>query len=516
MGFWSSLAFWRRGASKKRGQVEEYDAATVGRRFGGWRPRSSSARDEWRRAHKTLRARSRDAGRNNPHAARALDRLAGSTIGTGLMPSPEGRSAKRNSELRQKWKRWGKPATCDRGGRLGIGGIQKLAVRSMLESGEVFVRRWLEPSQAIPLQLEVLEADMLDGTLNSSEPRIRQGIELDECDRPIAYHFHREHPGHSSYGWSRTGERVRVPAEDVIHLYRVLRPGQLRGLPVMTPVLGRLRDLGEFELADLTKARIQATVAGFVIPGDDEMGEDPLTSGEGPLGAVTTSATSEVDTDPRGNPVVDMENGALVYLDGGRDVRFVTVAPSDNSAFAKRHLEAIAVGCGMTYMLLTGDLSSANYSSMRAGLLEYRAGIEEMRAELVIPVLLDRIWQWWLEAVFLGAERFDPENGEPRMSVLDTPCSWTPPKWPPVDPSKDVKADIDALNAGLETQPSLLEQRGWDPDQWIADQVEWRQKLEAAGLSNASLSQPDPADSEPPDESGDSASAENQDDSPDD
>uniref|UniRef100_UPI0038D073B0 phage major capsid protein n=1 Tax=Falsiroseomonas sp. TaxID=2870721 RepID=UPI0038D073B0 len=50
-------------------------------------------------------------------------------------------------------------------------------------------------------------------------------------------------------------------ARDVLHIYRKRRPGQLRDVSWLAPVLTRLRDLGDYEAALLMKAKIEACLA---------------------------------------------------------------------------------------------------------------------------------------------------------------------------------------------------------------------------------------------------------------
>ena len=67
-------------------------------------------------------------------------------------------------------------------------------------SGECFVRmrpRRLEDGLAVPLQLQVLEADFLDATKSGAlgAGRLVQGIEFDPVGKRRAYWLHGEHPG---------------------------------------------------------------------------------------------------------------------------------------------------------------------------------------------------------------------------------------------------------------------------------------------------------------------------------
>jgi len=92
-----------------------------------------------------------------------------------------------------------------------------------------------------------------------------QGIALGDAGEPVAYWLHRIHPGASwllPSGGRLTSERI--PAADVLHIYRKRRPGQLRDVSWLAPVLGRLRDLGDYEAALLMKAKIEACLAAVV------------------------------------------------------------------------------------------------------------------------------------------------------------------------------------------------------------------------------------------------------------
>ena len=61
-----------------------------------------------------------------------------------------------------------------------------------------------------------------------------------------------------------------MPARDVLHVYRKRRPGQLRDVSWLAPVLTRLRDLGDHEAALLMKAKIEACLAAVVTEEGDE------------------------------------------------------------------------------------------------------------------------------------------------------------------------------------------------------------------------------------------------------
>jgi hypothetical protein len=136
--------------------------------------------------------------RNNPHAAKAVAVLVNNIIGAGIMPRAASGDDKLDRKVDALFERW--TAECDADGQLDFYGLQTLICREMVEAGEVLVRRRLRRASdgfAVPLQLQVLEADFLDATRSSDvgAGRIVQGIEFDPVGKRRAYWLHPEHPG---------------------------------------------------------------------------------------------------------------------------------------------------------------------------------------------------------------------------------------------------------------------------------------------------------------------------------
>ncbi len=59
-------------------------------------------------------------------------------------------------------------------------------------------------------------------------------------------------------------KRVLVDAKDIIHLYEVERPGQIRGVPFSSSVMLRLRDLDDYEFTERIRNKIAACFTVFV------------------------------------------------------------------------------------------------------------------------------------------------------------------------------------------------------------------------------------------------------------
>jgi lambda family phage portal protein len=433
-----------------------YEGAKVGRRTEGWIAAGTGANAEIAPAIARLRDRSRDLVRNNPYAAKAVTALVSNLVGTGLQPRAAAATPELAAEADWLWSAFA--ASADADGLTDFAGLQALIARSLVESGEVLVRlreRRVEDGLPVPLQLQVLEADHLDST-KSEELRdggfILQGVEFDALGRRRAYWLYPTHPGDGR------GALVshRVPADRVLHLFERLRPGQARGVPWFAPVMLKLRDLDAYDEAELVRKKIEACFAAFVTGVQDEE----------TLGKARTEAD--------GSRIETFEPGMIEYLEPGRDVKFA--APSASGGYAeymRLQLHAIAAGVGLTYELLTGDLSQVNYSSIRAGLIEFRRRMEALQWQLLVPGLCQPVWRRFVLAAQAAG----------KLPDADISADWTAPRFEAVDPMKDIQADILAVRAGVMTLKEAIARQGYEPAQVLAEIAAVNAELDALGIT---------------------------------
>lgn len=413
----------------------------------------------------TLRNRSRESVRNNPIAARAVDALTANIVGIGIRPRLIATDEALRARVHGLWDRWA--SACSVSDDLTVYGLQAMAVRAMVESGEVFLRRrWRRPEDGlpVPMQVQVLESDFCPlyqlGDAPQVGGQIVQGIEFDAIDRRAAVWLYRRHPG-EYYGTVAAASfvPVRVPVADVSHLYEAARPGQVRGLPVLTPVLTALRDLADYDLCERQRKKSEAGIAGFVLPGDNaDFGEESV-------------ASPEV-TDSDGNLVDDIEPGMLAVLRNGKDIRFTQ--PSANAGYAdyvRTQLRMIAAGISMPYELF-GDLSQVNYSSYRAGWVEFRRRVTTLQNNVVIPLLCEPLWRWFIEAC-VASGQLPP--GEYR-------AKWIPPRFEDVDRLKEVQASVAEMRAGLRSWRDAVHAQGDDPDETFAELTADLERFRGAGV----------------------------------
>jgi lambda family phage portal protein len=392
--------------------------------------------------------------RNNPYAESALTTIADDAVGWGIVAKP----ATADPRFAKAWKAWAETTACDADGRHDFYGLQKLVMRTAVESGECIVRRRLrrpDDGLPIPIQIQVLDPDFLDtskdtSTLPSSQNRIIQGVEFDAIGRRVAYWLFPEHPGSSSSGF---GTSVRVPAESVQHVFKPTRSGQVRAASWFANVLLRFKDFDEFEDATLMKQKIAACLA--VITSDVD-------------GSATALGTTTTE-----NPEIDsLEPGMIMNVPPGRTVEVVQPPQvREYDAYSKTVLRAIATGLGVTYEDLTGDYQDMPFSAARMSRMRHERRIHDWRWRILIPQFCDPVWVWARQAAAVMGQ-----------ANVDTMAKWTPPPFAMVDPVNEGLAVQRNVRTGITSMPEAIRERGYDPDDLMEEIAEFNKKLDDLGI----------------------------------
>jgi lambda family phage portal protein len=452
MGYWRNLL--RAAFVPPLRAIAGYEAAANTRRTQGWNPSTDGINVLITSGGEALRSRSRDMVRRNAWAHNAIESFVGNAVGTGIKPQSRHPDPAVKRRLQELWLRWTDEA--DASSLTDFYGLQSLVCRSTVEGGECIVRlreRRPEDGFVVPLQLQLLEAEHLPRAKNETLPSgnmVRDGIEFDRIGRRVAYHLYREHPGERLL-FASAGETKRVLAENVLHVYKPLRPGQHRGQPWLTQVLVKLYELDQYDDAELVRKKLAAMFAAFITENNPD---DP----------VIGSKPGQAETDASGAPIAGLEPGSMVKLLPGEDVKFTE--PGDvggmYTEFMRVQLRAIAAGLGITYEQLTGDLERVNYSSIRAGLLEFRRRCEQFQHQVMVFQFCRPVWRAWIEAAVLAGEISARDFARNRAQYLDV--EWRPPSWDWVDPLKDMNAEVIAVRAGFKPRSAVINEMGYDEE----------------------------------------------------
>ena len=433
------------------------------RRLRGWNPPLENINTLVASGGPRLLARSRELVVTNGYAANACEAFAANLVGDGIKPSSLMGDADLRDRVQRLWLAWTDEADAD--GLTDFYGLQAMVAREMFVAGECFVRlrpRRAEDGLLVPLQLQLLQSEMLPFEKTETAAngnRIRCGIEFDAIGRRVAYHFRRRHPGDSTDQGAAIPETVRVPAADVLHIYRPIDAGQIRGLPHIAPAMVRLFLLDQYDDAELDRKKTAAMFAGFITK----------TAPEEPM-------MGEAEADLDGAAIASLEPGTMQVLLPGEDVKFSSPADVGGGyeAFQYRTLLAVSASLGLPYHLVTGDVRQANYSSLRAGKIEFRRLCEQVQYGMLIPMLVRPI-----------ADRFHQQGALLGLWGAEVPdgLSHVPPAHEMIDPLKDTTALIAQVRAGFVPQPEAVGAFGYDFRQVVEMIREANALLDEAGLS---------------------------------
>jgi lambda family phage portal protein len=306
---------------------------------------------------------------------------------------------------------------------------------------------------------------MLDPTYNEvlKSGRIQCGVEFDLIGRRVAYWFYKNMPGDMATQPNIAGNaRFRVPASEVLHLFKPIRAGQVRGVPHTLSGMVTLAMLDLYDDAELERKRVAALFGAFVkktaAATDDEV--NPFDDGTG--GTAHSDTPGDVVMD------FDLEPGAVVTLPEGYDVQFAEPADVGGAyeMFQLRMLLRAAAGFGVPYADMTGDLRQTSYGSIRAGLVAFRRRIEATQHQVMAFQFCRPVWlRWFKAAMSVRAIAGITATAFTSAPALFTAVKWIPPKWEWVDPLKDRQAEKLAVDAGFKPRSDVVEAEGYDPEE---------------------------------------------------
>lgn len=491
----------------KPAQQRSFNGAQTGRLYSQWLAMATSADAEIRRDFRKLIDRSRDLERNNDYQRGFLLSAQRNINGShrydlrsdaGEWIYKKGQDAEWAPDKMAKriiedgWNEWGKRGTCTVDRQRGWRDVRRLAVRSVIRDGNFLLRKIVGPAAGnrFGFALQLWEIDHLDlykfQTASRSANEIRFGIEFDGNGAPVAYWLKARHPGdYNGAASSDGGPSMRMPADEIYHLFVDERSEQSIGYPWIVSAITRLRQLGAFEEAACIAARLGASKAGFF----------KKTGTDGAVGAWTG------ETDAGGGAVVDAAPGTFEELPQGWDLanwspEYPNIETGD---FRKAMLRGVCASLGVSYTTLGNDLESVNFSSARVGLFDEREGWKDLQL-FFSEGLWERVFADWLEASILNGALNLPMG---KFAKFNRPV-FKARRWAFIDPLKDIEAAKTAIELKVSSRRSIIEDQGGDVEEVFHDNKDDEDLAESIGIE---LEAPDPAlnpMATEPDDGGDS------------
>lgn len=419
------------------------------------------------RQYTTIVLRCRDLAMNDEAVIGILRNFTRNVVGaTGFTLQSKAEDPKMRTEIERLWReysaRTSKAVTLDE--RSSARDLDILILRSLIVDGEVFIHRVYDPNSKFGWRYTVIDSLQIDPLYMVENygdgGKIFMGIEIDKRGREVAYYFRK-----TIDEVYFSGPRERIPAENILHLYRREFPAQYRGIPMLAGAVMSLRRLDDYKTAELVHAQIGACAMGVWV-WNGQNADDIIT-----------------ESSDQGEFIREIKPGIFPIAPRGYEPRFLQQQGPNNQfgEFVKNIVRYVASSVGLSYNKASGDYESVNYSSLREAALEDRETYVEFQRYLIENWKSIQFHDFIGACISKGLLRATSLSDIRRHAFFGRRFSW-------VDPAKEVNAKQKEMSMMLTDPITELESRGEDPDDVIARFKEWNDKLKAAGLDGYWLS----------------------------
>lgn len=508
--------------NKRAPQAKGYSdagASLTRRAQKGFVPNSGSPNEDINANNSTLRQRARMLYMSSPVATSAINTNRTKVIGTGLTLkcsldrellglTPEAAKAwQRRTEA--EWRLWCRREHCDALGLNGFLELQQLALRSWLMSGDVFVllkREERTAANPYALRLHLIEADRVStpaelrggivdgsatsGTVPEGKPgagnRIYDGVEVDASGRAVAYYVCSAYPQEFCRGdltWTRVlarGERTGVP--NVLHVMDAERPDQYRGVSYLAQIIEPILQLRRYTESELMAALVQSMFTAWIetetnsaeIP-FDEVGAGDLSAAGGRIdldGGPVADSASDSDSE------YEMGPGTVFHLAEGEKIVFgnPNIPTAGFETFVKTLCRLMGSALELPYDVLIKEFGSS-YSASRGALLEAWEAIKMRRAWFTADFCQPVYEAWLAEAVALGRIKAPGFFDDPLLRACWSEARWIGPVQGQLDPLKEIRAAIFAIDRGIKTHEQVTREMGGGDWEANVDQLRRENEL---------------------------------------
>lgn len=404
----------------------------------------------------TLRSRSRDLARNECIGTGIINTKVTNVVGSGLrlqsmvdwkyLGMTEEQASAWQSNTEREFRLWSESKLCDLEKKNNFYELQGLAFRSVLENGDVFALLPVAENTGMPYgtRVQLIEADRISNPdFKDDTDTLAGGVERDEFGAPVAYHISKQHPGarnRTVTQWHKFDAFGEITGRrNVLHLYKTLRIGQTRGVPDLSPVIEKIRQLGDYTESEATAAVVSSLFTAFIKTegGESLAPMDPV--------AETGGKTSDKD--------YKMGSGAILDLMPGEDITFANPNRPNSAfeSFVESVMRQIGMAVELPFEIMIKHFTSS-YSASRAAMMEAWKFFRTCREWLADNYCQPIYEEWLTEAVALGrisAPGF--LNGDPAVRKAYLGSQWIGPARGFIDELKEIKAAELRVGMGVST-----------------------------------------------------------------
>lgn len=462
--------------------------------LGGWNGPQVGSELHAENERVLIQRRAADLAANDWIAESLLSAMQYNVVGEGLRPSCRipaaelGISKEQAGELGKKFEwmfsRWSSRASLC--GGMNFGDLQRLALRSMLILGEaVHLPVMLDEAERLrrgvpySFAIQAIAPQRLRTPANmTSDAAVRDGIRFSEFGQPQEYYLAQPKGdgGSMLLDCENAGDFLIIPAAighrpGIFHLFIRKEDEQVRGESVFANSASLFQYVDKAIQYELEAQHVAAKWALFIAKEAEVM----------PPGVRT-----ELNEEGQEERVIDIDGPEVIFGQPGEKPEMLkSERPSANwEKLIKLALGGVGGSAALTSLAITRDFSDVNYSSARAAansdwrvFMWHRSFLGGNYCQPAFDAVI--------EEAYLRGEWAPPAGAPGFYEARDlwTSCVWVGPARGYMDPTKEIEADVMAIDNHLTTRRDTFLANGRDFDDdveiMLAEQEKMRPLLTA-------------------------------------
>lgn len=497
------------------GSQTPFDAAGyTGEHVADWNPYLASPDGERNMYRDRITARARDLVRNDGWASGAVTRILDNQIGGNFRPQfkPDYKALRLLTGIKAFDQEWAHDyaQAAEANYRIWSEGpghygdaqrhqtqiqLMRLAFRHKLIDGDALGQMlWLPERMGLgraryATALLLIDPDRLSNPqLQFDTQTMRGGVLVDEYGAAYAYHIRRAHQGDwwsaaDSVTWDVIPRETEWGRPIIVHDFDPDRAGQHKGgTGIFTPILTRMKMLAKMDGVELDAAVVNAVFGAYIeSPYDHALVEEAIGEEEDTGLSTYQDERAAFHKERR----TSLGGVRVPILFPGEKINAVaSTRPNANFAgFQSTFLRNFAQQTGLSPQQLSGNYSDANYSSMRAALLEAYKTLARRHYDFTHRFANPITNAWHEESRDLddyplpnGAPDFEAARGlYGRMIWMKPPRGW-------IDPVAEKQGAVLGMDAGLSTLQNETQEQDLNYEEVLEQRAREIAKFKELGM----------------------------------
>lgn len=345
--------------------------------------------------------------------------------------------------------------------------FDKQILFNLLIDGEVFIRKIKDPKSKYGIRFQLIDSLDIDVLYNveylQDGTKIVMGIKVDQHYKPISYFMRKS----NSANYYLTGERVEIPADEIIHIYRQQFCNQCRGFTPLSSVLLTLNSIEEYKHAEVSAAILNSAFMGIWIQNSGN-------------NAIDEYDQSEVDQ--QGDIATELQGNVFRFAPKNHTLQQIqSQHPNSNiKQFLKCLLKGISAALGMSYNKINSDVSQTSYSSLRQANIEDQLTVKQLQTFL-IENWKNIQYAEWLKYLLLSDLTNLPYSKIDKFMIHD----FQGRNFQYLSPKEQLAAIQIRLSLGLSSPIEEIHNLGKSPQDVLNSWAKYLQMLKDRGLKMA-------------------------------